>query len=223
MAKVQCVYCGTAPAITVDHVPPRSFFGTPPPPGLITVPSCEACNRGFNVEDDYVRMVLATDEKARGVAGREQIIPSIIRYSQREGSKNTLREFYRTLGKSWHENPQSVITMAQHHVVDGRRMDAFARRMVRGLFFREKGHRVPDSYGVDVIHRLRVPELIDGPDGDFFSMVVMKLAESENRHERGETFAYSFLQSPNDDDQTWWTLEFYGTEEWLSRTVNPAL
>ena len=46
------------------------LYGAIPPPNLITVPSSVECTRGFNVDDDYVRLVLATHEGTRGVNRR---------------------------------------------------------------------------------------------------------------------------------------------------------
>src|SRR5205823_1100030 len=50
----QCVYCG-ALATTRDHVPPANLFFTKPC-NLITVPSCERCNRDASPDDENLRL-----------------------------------------------------------------------------------------------------------------------------------------------------------------------
>ena len=55
-----CYACLIADADTKDHIPPQSFFPTPRPNNLITVPCCEKCNNGNSQEDDYVRFILTS-------------------------------------------------------------------------------------------------------------------------------------------------------------------
>src|SRR5690349_16858852 len=52
-----CVYC-LGQSDTREHVLPRSWFGDPPPPNLITVPCCEPCNSGISAEQEYARAAL---------------------------------------------------------------------------------------------------------------------------------------------------------------------
>jgi hypothetical protein len=223
MATEICVYCGETSDLTDDHVPPRSFFGTPPPPNLITVPACSSCNAGFNVDDDYVRLVLTSDERAKGNDERDQILPSVLRYSQRREARRSLAQFWDTLTRTYRQNPQGIIVPMQYHVVNGNRMNAFAVRVVKALFYREKGYRLPDSIQVKPLHRLFIPSFLESENGDLLEMILTELQQPGSRRAWGQVFAYSWIQSPNDINQTWWLLEFYGSLEWLCSTVNPAL
>src|SRR2546429_3258847 len=56
---VECAYCGTAPATTRDHVPPKGTFSAPRPDDLITVPSCTPCNQGASDRDERFRAYLS--------------------------------------------------------------------------------------------------------------------------------------------------------------------
>lgn len=53
--KHRCTFCPTGEGVTVDHTPPRSFFPSPPPPNLITVPCCEACRLQDQKTDRLIR------------------------------------------------------------------------------------------------------------------------------------------------------------------------
>jgi hypothetical protein len=223
MGNGPCIYCGENRDLTNDHVPPRSFYGMTPPANLITVPSCERCNRGFSVDDDYVRLVLATDERAKGNQERDEIIAKVMRYSQRSQSRRSLSDFYASLGAGYHQNPQGVTVWTHHHLVDGRRMNAFAVRTTKALFFREKQYRLPDDIRVNPIHWTFFRTMLECDAGDFFGMILSELAEPRLRQVWGQVFAYAWIQSPNDVHQTWWLLEFYGSIEWVCSTVNPAL
>jgi hypothetical protein len=55
-----CTYCGNRNATTADHVPPKSFFATPRPNNLITVPCCKICNGSFGKGDERVRNLLTS-------------------------------------------------------------------------------------------------------------------------------------------------------------------
>lgn len=48
-----CYSCGSPNPTTRDHVPPKAFLDKPFP-FLATVPSCEACNCNFSLDEEYV-------------------------------------------------------------------------------------------------------------------------------------------------------------------------
>jgi 5-methylcytosine-specific restriction endonuclease McrA len=218
----ECVYCGVLGPVTDDHVPPRSFYPAIPPKNLITVPSCEPCNIGFSKEDDYVRLVLAVNEHARGNSDRNEILPAVKRFAEHRRSKNVLSKFYRSLEVGLHQNPQGLYIWAQHFRVEMQRLDRFATRVVKALFFREKGYRLPDFYKVNAIHHSRFAALAEESDDydEFLMFIITQLREQSERRAWGQVFGYSWVQSPNNSDQTWWLLDFYGATHYLCSTWN---
>jgi hypothetical protein len=215
----ECAYCGALGPITGDHVPPRSFYPTLPPDNLITVPSCKECNGGRNTEDDYVRLVLTTTEGASGNASRNELIPKIKLFVEHQRAKNVLRGFYESLGTGYLPNDAGVYVQREHFVVEGARLDAFARRVVKALFYREKGHRLPDKCAINAINYRRIDEVIERTgDPEFWGFILNELIENSPRQTWGDVFGYWWLQSPKDPDATWWLLEFYGTAQYLCST-----
>ena len=85
------------------------------------------------------------------------------------------------------------------------------------LFFREKGHRLPDGYVVNAIHRTKLDALArqSTDNKEFLSFITTELIEYSERHAWGQVFGYSWVQSPNDEEQTWWLLDFFGSAEYL--------
>ncbi|CAK8717345.1 HNH endonuclease [Candidatus Electrothrix aarhusensis] len=52
-----CVYCGSQPN-TRDHVPSRILLDDPMPANLPVVESCEECNHGFSLDEEYIACLL---------------------------------------------------------------------------------------------------------------------------------------------------------------------
>ena len=54
----RCIFCSKL-ADTREHIPAKHFFkGTPDKP-LITVPSCNTCNAGFQKDEEFFRQFFA--------------------------------------------------------------------------------------------------------------------------------------------------------------------
>src|ERR1700740_2606191 len=77
--RSRCIYCGATDPITSDHVPPQSLFPSPAPSDLITVPACKRCNGGAAKDDEFFRLVLVMNEKTKGNAAREALMPAVKR------------------------------------------------------------------------------------------------------------------------------------------------
>jgi hypothetical protein len=213
----ECAYCGSTTQLTRDHVPPRSFFPTPPPPDLITVPSCEKCNAGFQGDEEYARFVLTVDDHAHGNEDRNALLPKVLRFSARRESRNILSGFYSSLGWGYRPNPGGHIALRkQHYTIDVGKLDRFAKRIVKGLFCHEKGFRLPSDYHVNAIHHARRENL--DADGQEFVESILQEFRTVPRKSWGTTFAYRWLQSPNGRLMTWWLVEFYGVGRYLCST-----
>jgi hypothetical protein len=66
-----CFCCGTAPATTLDHVPPKACFPDGFWPEEFEFPACEACNHGTTKDDQifgFYAMLLDFDEAKRSRA-----------------------------------------------------------------------------------------------------------------------------------------------------------
>jgi hypothetical protein len=215
----ECVYCGAIGPITDDHVPPRSFFPAKAPKNLITVPSCAACNQGFAADDDYARLLLTTTEGAIGNPARDELKAKVERFAVRRESARSLESFYATLRTAYLPSETGILLRRQGFVIDRKRLDAFAVRVTKALFYREKGYRLPDHYAVNAIHHSLVAELIQhlGESADFMRLMISELNHSLLRS-WGDAFAYAWVPSPNGAERTWWMLHFYGNPLFLCWT-----
>lgn len=57
-SPVICIYCQSEEGPTRDHVPPRQLLRKPYPTNLLTVPSCDECNRSYSRDEEYFRLVI---------------------------------------------------------------------------------------------------------------------------------------------------------------------
>jgi hypothetical protein len=145
----QCVYCGQIGPITYDHVPPQNIFGSPKPSNLIKVPSCFKCNNDASKDDEYFRLTLSMRFDVSQNPIVQKIIPDIIRSLTmpiKDGFKRaiftSIKEIYIPSGNEYFHKNRFVID------VDLLRLNRVAIRIVKGLFYHEKGYFLPNNYYV---------------------------------------------------------------------------
>jgi hypothetical protein len=120
---------------TVDHIPPRSFFPTPPPPDLITVPCCECCRIDDQKNDRFVRNLFTSFVET-------EVHPAVADHLAARRDKS----FYED--RSMVAKLTSIMKMAEVHDAAGRvvgrapafnlsdpRVHRFVERVARGVLF----------------------------------------------------------------------------------------
>ena len=200
--RKSCIYCD-GDADTRDHIPPKSFFSTPRPSDLITVPSCGACNSGFQRDDVYAQTVLLARQDVSDHPVVQQLIPKLLRSLERPQGKalpisiaRTAREFpvYTADGV--------VVGKTPAYGISSTRMHRFVERMVRGLFFNEVGCALPAAYEVGVVLFLERRANVLAEIGN-------SLAGRPVRRIGERAFAYCWASDPNDANATIWLCTFY--------------
>ena len=197
-----CIYCD-GDADTRDHIPPKSFFPTPRPSNLITVPSCAACNSGFQKDDDYAQTVLLAREDVSDHPAVHQLIPKLLRNWERPQGKalpisiaRTAREF------PVYTSDGGVVGKAPAYGISSTRMHRFVERMVRGLFFNEVGYALPAAYDVGVVLFLE-------RRANVLAEIGQSLAGRRVRRIGEGAFAYCWASDPNDAKATICLFTFY--------------
>ena len=77
-----CVICGTPPAVTVDHVPPKCLFKGVANAQLRTVPACAICNNGASSDDEDVG-----DSGAPAFDGDGPLVIGVVSWSAAPGDE----------------------------------------------------------------------------------------------------------------------------------------
>ncbi len=134
-----CIYCGVNVATERDHAPPKCFFPPPRPDNMITVPSCEECNRKFGKDDERVRNLLIsldTTELHKAIKNHLALKRnrSLIRQKGRTNFQHILRsmKFVERYSKGG-----IYLGKAPAFNLDQDVMDRFLERMTRALIYHD--------------------------------------------------------------------------------------
>src|ERR1035441_406338 len=125
----ECAYCGAVGKITRDHIPPKGIFSKPLPDDLITVPACPQCHSDETSKDDeYFRLALQVRE---GIENHPDVIKGLL-------ENIFLAELV---------SPNGIFIKNQWAIqTDMNRLRRVVTRIMKGLFYKLKEHRIPDGY-----------------------------------------------------------------------------
>ena len=203
-----CVYCGRRRKLTKDHIPPKNLFPKPRPGNLITVPSCTECNNEADKDDEYFRMVVVMREDAGGHAEAQRAWRTVFRSLQRPEAVGLKMSLLRSMHPVSLRSPSGLyLGNKPGYTVDLDRLNRVATRIVKGLFFHERGYRLP--------HTHRASALVDPrlmPDEQGLSNTATVLAALQTQPVRtigNGVFSYRFLFTEDEPDCSVWLMSFY--------------
>jgi hypothetical protein len=81
LEKSICLFCGR-PASTRDHIPSKCLLEKPYPLNLLTIPSCEKCNKSFSMDEEYFINILV-EISSRPALVSKKLDGSVFRARQR--------------------------------------------------------------------------------------------------------------------------------------------
>lgn len=189
-----CVLCGSYPATTRDHVPPKGLFkglGAQ----LITVPACSICNNGSSSDDEDLRFFISA-QIGKQAPGSAKLWDDGAHKSIKRKTK--LREAIIASAR------EVETSDSQGNIVERIAFEAPVQiyqkvfeRTTRGLYFFHTGRILPPGTRVVVDMLAGQPEL-NTPE-----------IHSLTKHCIGaEACVYRF--GVNETDNSLWLYEFYG-------------
>jgi hypothetical protein len=197
-------------------VPPQSLFPSPAPSNLITVPACKSCNSGAAKDDEFFRLALVMNEKTRGNAAREALIPGVKRSLLRFRAQGLASKFWSSTRSMERITPDGLYAgQGLFFSSDGARLDRTATRVVQGLFFHEFGEPVPQDHDARVINLQRLPTVDSVIREGISDFIQATLSEPERNF--GPAFSYWILRSPNGPHRAHFVLKFYGFLEYYAQ------
>lgn len=212
MARTQktgiCVYCGRKARLTKDHIPPKNLFPKPRPGDLITVPSCQDCNNQAAKDDEYFRLVVAVRQGSGEHTAVQQTLPTVLRSLRRSEAAGLTKSFLSRMRPVMLRSASGLyLGRRMGYDVDDDRLIRVLTRIVKGLFFHEKGYRLPDTH--EAVAELE-PRREPGADGLTDEMKVLAALRAQPVRMLGNgVFSYRFLFTQDDPDCSVWQMTFY--------------
>lgn len=211
----RCAYCAETRPLTDDHIPPRNFFPKPRSSNLVTVPCCETCQVGWSKDDEYFRAAILSSarvfDEPLSQGATDSLLRSLRRQEQRGFAKNILKSIQEI----------KIVTEAGIYVgrepafkLDIQRIDRVTQRIIRGLFFHEKGHSVPVEYEVSAcIQQFGLEPVLKQ---------LQEVQFPQLRIVQDGVFSYTFKGSEEDPDSSIWLLWFYKELPLVGFTRSPV-
>ncbi|MBI4501991.1 MAG: hypothetical protein HY700_12630 [Gemmatimonadetes bacterium] len=179
---------------------------------MITVPSCEPCNKSFELDDDYFKQHLALRRDIEAHPRAATLLAEVRRsWARPEGGG--LKAY--TVGTLVQRpSPAAALELGQY--IDSERIGTVLGRTVRGLYFHHTGRRIPPSYRARaILSEAATPDFQLAFECALFSSPDYALAEG--------MFAYSFAAASDDPMSTVWLLQFYGNALFYAMTGAPKV
>jgi len=215
----ECVYCGAVGEVTRDHVPPKCLFPPSDRVNLVTVRACYTCNAGFKLDDEYFRVLLAMRADLPEGEGAEFLRDQTNR-ALRHPSAKQFRDSILAATRAIPIHTQAGVYLGHTPALklDAARIRSTADRIVRGLYSKYIGWRLPDSHAVSVnpLDFQRNNSAIESPE-------VRELADtiwSQGAHKSfGNTLDLRFMQAGEDPSSSLWLVRLHGVFQFLGFTL----
>lgn len=223
--KSGCVYCGKVKEISNDHIPPKNLFPSPRPINLITVPSCKECNQKASNDDEYFRLVLSMRSDTFKHPEVSKNIVKLQRSLQKPEQKGFRASFLNSLAFVDSHTPAGIyLGKTNAFLVDMKRVNDVIKRITQGLFYKEKGRRLPDNYRVwvccidDIINEH--PHLL----GTFtMKDIISSTLKGKSRTIGNDVFKYWCNFAIDEENSSAMVFSFYGRVNFLALTMPPAI
>ena len=194
-----CAICGSNPATTRDHIPPKNLYPKPiaGDMNLNTVPACARCNNGSSSDDEVFKVIIGTS------TGESSEAPS-----------NVIDSLSKTIGRN-HRMANQIFSTSKTVLVNSRGpileravsitfdFNPYARvitRIVRALHWIEMEWSLPAEAKVTVLPSQQLPQNL-----------VLDLMQLMHQHPlknlNKETFLYRF--HVDKDGKAVWEMQFF--------------
>jgi hypothetical protein len=213
-----CTYCGTFGPLHMDHVPPESLFERGQRSNLITVPCCYRCNNTASREDQYFLVYLAFRQNAGQRSEHDRLWAKMLRTLKRQQASKFRQNITSGIKFVQPVTPAGVILPPALSIrVDPPRVVEVLIRIVKGLYLRETGWRLPNTHHVlpyDELAILHCLQSVKPPPAQDYSLFppLIREVESTPRRTVGNIFAYNCASNTLYGGNSLWLLDFfYGT------------
>lgn len=214
-----CVHCNRVEAVTVDHVPPACLFPSPRPNNLVTVPSCEGCNRGASKDDEYFRMTLVMRRDVPDNPDTQRLLDAVHRSFAKPQKRGMVQALLQNVRQVHLRSPAGLyLGLDWAYDVDLERLGRVTNRIVKGLYYREFGQALPPECGV----RSFAGSGLRGINNDMRARVqqtVQALLQKPRKTISSAIFEYWYDATHEDPFISAWLFRFFQRESFLCLTA----
>ncbi len=173
------------------------------------MPSCEQCNKGAELDDEYFRLITILREDTHEHPDWESIWPVVYRAissPQQVSLKHALVEKIEYV--DWVTSSGIFIKRRPTIEASYARLNNVAQRITLGLFYHEKTYRLPDTYEASAWGDPFAVSDSDDPNRN--ARIASFLLSKPPRVFGNSTFSYRFFSHEEDPNTTAWLMIFYG-------------
>jgi hypothetical protein len=207
----------------MDHVPPRNLFAKPRPGNLIKVPSCDDChgeNKQTAKDDEYFRLTLTLREDTASHPDVKQVLPTVMRSLARPDKVGFTKALLKGLRKVNVRTRGGLYLGSKGAFdVDLARLDRVARRITKGLFYHEKGYRLPDDYDAVAISESGLQDATNDFKQELQANILQPLMSNTPKIIGNQVFSYRVAYADIDANTSVWHFEFYERVRFLCLTL----
>lgn len=203
MSNNICIYCDNT-ADTKEHVPAKQLFKGIPESSLITVPSCQKCNREFQADEDFFRQFFAGFLMDRSAKAKEFMNGAVMRSIKRRPALAQQMFSQMRLVNLYTKSGIYVGRRTMYHVssLDFKRVNSVVEKIIKGLFFHEFKQTIPNGWIIKILWI--TPKVEKEQDlANIARTLKWKII-------KGDTFAYGWEFVPG-TYQSVWILDFFKT------------
>jgi hypothetical protein len=214
----ECVYCGKEGPINQDHIPPKALFPKKEWPGLLKIPSCYCCNNGASKDDEYLRTMIALSAKGKSDESLKLLSEAAVRSLARPEAVNFRRAILGNLKETFVYDPAGIVVPATFGNVDLSRFDKVIARIIKGLFFKERGQRLPSNYVVENYSTEGLKK-VPRAEGKRLAEQIKGVIASDPKEIVGPQFLYWSQYSESDLNLSFWVILIHRHHSFIGWTV----
>lgn len=214
-----CAYCGASDLLTKDHIPPEKLFPSPRPSNLITVPACGDCHSNTSKDDEYFRLKVCLREDAGNSPQARENWAAIFRSLDRVEAGGLRKSFSADI-RSVQLRSQAGIYVGRYlsYDVDLVRIRRVVERIVRGLYFAERGNPLGFVNEVSVYTNEDLQQETQDALDDLTNNILLPLAVQTPKVIGDSVFSYRFYIPDEKPICSVWALSFYEAVPFLCIT-----
>jgi hypothetical protein len=220
----ECAYCGAVGKITRDHIPPKGIFSKPLPDDLITVPACPQCHSDETSKDDeYFRLALQVRE---GIENHPDVIksrPVLLRSLEKPQKIGMVKGLLENIFLAELVSPNGIFIKNQWAIqTDMNRLRRVVTRIMKGLFYKLKEHRIPDGYEALVCDEDSFQKWPANVVQNYNENLIKPILAQKQRVMIGnDVFSFKYGYDKNNPNTTCWIFTFYQRASFLGLTLPP--